>query len=356
MKNLFFLCFSMALVAWVACDSPTTTGIDARPKLYVSTENLTLTGTSRYDIISLTNSGGSVLEWSIVAWPEWLGVSAYAGAVINDTLSLRLTTDFQKLVYGLYEGIIKITSNGGDATIAVKLNYTAPVLTIDIPTLNFDRHYLYAELLIQNSGGGELMWRIDALPGWLQVEVMSGSVFGRSERVPFRARLKNLPYGTFEDKVEISSNGGQSQVKVYLTFEREVEIYPGIGAANVNLGDSYTMVQNRLGKPDHNWYDRPAKTLFIHHFTYDDIGVHLSVKTNSLILYGSGKVGYIEVHAPYDGMTPELIGIGSTADELTAAYGQPSQENSNQWYYDSGITYILQNDKIAAIIIQADDF
>ncbi|RPH93737.1 MAG: hypothetical protein EHM72_16095 [Calditrichaeota bacterium] len=357
MKGLHLFTAMAAFVGLFLACGDQGTGIDNRePLLSVNAETIELTGTPQYDIIRLTNAGGNLLEWSIVEWPQWMDISTYAGKVIKDTLALRLTTHFDKLEYGAYEGTIKFTSNGGDLSVLVKLVYTAPEMKIDMPVINLDRHYRYSELEIQNIGGGELTWQINQTPSWLQFEMINGSVFGRPERIPFRARLSTLDYGVYEDKVTISSNGGDHEVQVFLTFEREVEIYPGVGAANIELEDTYTMVQNRLGKPDHNWYDRPEKTVFIHHFTYDDLGLHFAVKNNSMILYGSGQVGYIEIYAPYDGMTQELLGIGSGGDEWKAIYGPPAEINGDQWVYTSGIICVVQGGKISRFIIKSSQF
>ncbi len=353
MKRIFLLGFTLL---FLACDNPTASKKDVDPKLAVNAEEMILTGTPRYDILRIANAGGGVLKWSITEWPNWIKLSSFSGAVIDDTLSVRLTTDFSQLTYGEYVGVIKITSNGGDAEVTVRLSYSPPALKVETPTLNFDRHYLYTSLILSNAGGGELKWQIESLPEWLQGTQLSGSVFGRPEGVPLRARIKNLSYGSYEGQFRVTSNGGDATVKVYLNYEREVEIYPGVGAANISLGDSYTMVQNRLGTPDRNWYDRPQKTVFIHHFTYDELGLHFAVKTNSMILFGSGKVGYIEVHEPYDGMTEEGLGIGSTAAEVIAFYGPPSQTAGAQWIYNSGIIFVMQNDRISAIIIKSEDF
>lgn len=344
---------SVILLAFTACNNDTGTGIDNRdPKLSVSANQMELSGSPRYDQIRIANAGGGQLKWNIVEKPDWMDLSDIVGRVTEDTFALKLTTNFGKLVYGSYEGVVKITSNGGDATVTVRLVYKAPSLGIDLPVINMDRHYNYSELEIRNIGGGELTWQISQAPEWLKFDYTEGSVFGRPEKIPYRARLRTLDYGSYEETVQITSNGGEQKIKVYLTYEREVEVYSGIGAANIDLGYTYTMVQNKLGKPDKNWYERPEKTVFIHHFTYDDFGLHFSVTTNSMILYGSGKVTYIEVYAPYDGMTPELIGIGSSTTDLISAYGQPTTKNGNQWFYASGITYLITSNKISGMIIK----
>lgn len=349
---LIFTLVFLIVLQLASCNKTPSSTIDNRPpQLSVNKTEMNLSGSSRYDQILIVNAGGGQLKWSIAEKPSWLNVSNMVGWVTQDTFVLKLQTNFAALEYGTHTGILRIESNGGNAEIQLRLVYRAPVLGIDVPIVNMDRRFTYTQLEIRNAGGGELVWKIDRAPEWLKFEVTSGSVFDRPEKVPFRARLRMLKYGQYQDEVKFVSNGGEHLLKVFLTYEREVEVYPGVGAANVDLGDTYTMVQNKLGKPDRNWYERPEKTVFIHHFTYDDLGVHFSVTTNSMILYGSGKVNYIEVYAPYDGLTPEMIGIGSASGELVQKYGQPLQKNGDAWIYP-GITYIVQAGRIVKMILK----
>ncbi len=346
------------LILFAACSDDTSTGVDpvTDPIMAINKMDMSLTGNPWWDSFMIINQGGGQLQWEISQKPDWIDVSDLVGRISRDTSIVRLTTKFDMLDYGQYEGQVKIKSNGGELSIKLFLEYKAPELEIENSVINMDRHYRRSELMIINAGGGELSWTITEAPEWLSFEYEEGKVYTRPENVPFRAQLRSLNYGEYSDKIIIESNGGSKEINVFLIYEREVEVYPGIGAALIELGDSYTMVQNQWGKPDRNWYERPEKTLFIHHFEYFEIGLHMAVKTNSLILYGSGKVGYIELMPPYDGMTPELIGIGSSVNDLKAAYGEPTSVSGSQWYYDSGITFVIRSNKVDRMIIKEEDF
>lgn len=353
----------IALIAGVAfllgaCGDDSSTGPEplTDPVMAVNKVDMTLTGNPWWDNFMIINQGGGQLRWEIVEKPDWIDISDVVGRITDDTSRVNLTTRFDQLEYGEYNGSIKITSNGGELTLDVHLLYQAPELKVENSVINMDRHYRRSELLIMNQGGGELSWEITQAPDWLAFEFTEGKVYNRPEAVPFSAQLRTLDYGEYECKVVIESNGGSYEINVFLIYEREVEVYPGVGAALIELGDTYTMVQNQWGKPDRNWYERPEKTLFIHHFEYFDIGLHMAVKTNSLILYGSGTVGFIELLPPYDGMTPELIGIGSSVDSLKAAYGEPTSVDQSYWYYDIGITFVIRSNKVDRMIIKEENF
>jgi hypothetical protein len=327
------------------------------PVLAVSQTELNLSGSPRWDRFDLMNSGGGQVEWIIEETPEWLEVSEKSGIGLTstDTTTIRITTHLEQLDYGVYNGEIKISSNAGSVTIVVNLEYRAPQLKLEPEIINMDRHYQFSELTLINEGGGELIWQIDYAPSWLEFSMDSGAVYSQPAIVPYRARIDNIDYGQYSDKVIVTSNGGDYEINVYLSYEREVEVFAGIGAAGVELGDTYLMVEKLLGKPTHSGYQRPEKTVFIHNVNYDNIGVEFRIKNSSPILFGTGEVGYIRMTFPYDGLTPEQIGLQSTSAELVAAVGEPLEKDGPEWIYE-GITYMIRNDRVAEMLIKDPDF
>lgn len=355
-QKILLLILGVIVIALMNCSNNSKKIVAPQdPLLEVDKTEIQLTGNPFLDKIEILNSGGGQLHWDIQEKPDWVDVSDLVGRITSDTSFVRITTKFDNLDYGVYNGVIRINSNGGVIEINITLDYKPPKLKIENQVVNMDRHYNRAELGIINEGGGELTWSITEKPDWLSFQVDNGAVYSFPQYVPFQINFNSLDYGYYESKIKLESNGGSAEIAVYFSYEREVEVYPGVGAAYVELGESYSAVQKQWGKPDKNWYDRPEHTLFIHHFTYDQIGLHFAVKTNSLILYGSGKVGYIEVFPPYDGMTEELLGIGSTTNELKAAKGEPTAINGKQWSYD-GIIFLIKDDKINGMIIKEPDF
>ncbi|MBN1480555.1 hypothetical protein JXA70_09815 [candidate division KSB1 bacterium] len=360
MKNRLITIIVSAVALLIAACGDSGTGNDPEksPALSVNRNTIELSGNPYGDRILLTNSGGGQLQWYIDEKPDWIELSNTNGLGVNstDTVSIRIFTSFDQLDYGKYDGQIKISSNGGQVTVFLNLDYKPPQLRIENGIINLDRHYRYSELVIVNEGGGELEWQISYSPPWLQFAQDSGLVYkSQTDSLPFYAKLSELDYGEYNDKVSIKSNGGETEINVYLTYVREVEVFAGIGAANVELGDTFLMVKKLYGNPTSSGYVRPADTLFIHNVKYDYIGLDVRIKNNSPILFGNGQVGFIRLLDPYDGMTPELIGLKSSANDLIAAYGQPQQKRGSEWLYD-GITYVVKNNTVSEMIIQDPDF
>ncbi len=267
-------------------------------------------------------------------------------------MTVNLSTNFDALDYGDYSDVITITSNAGNADITVSLEYSAPALNVSTTVLNLDRHYSYGDLIIENVGGGGLAWEITRRPDWLDFEVLSDIVYRYPQAVPFRVNIRNLDYGDYKDVIQIESNAGSETITTYMSYHREEEVFPGVGAANIELGYAYDRVRKVWGNPDKNWYVRPEKTVFFHYFIYVDLGLEFYVQNNSPVLYGNGPVGYIKVFAPYDGLTVEKqIGIGSSLAELQTAYGEPTSINGNFYNYDIGITFEVTDDQVSAMII-----
>ncbi len=344
----------LAAFVFLQCENDAEPGEEpGDPSLGVSPTSLQLSGSPMFDVLMVYNNGYGEVQWSVSSAPTWLSVTPNSGKVTKDTLMLHLATDFDALEYGEYADVIKLSSNAGSAEITVNLTYTAPLLKVSTTILNLDRHYSYGDLIIENAGGGGLEWEITQKPVWLDFEILSDIVYGRPQAVPFRVNLRSIEYGDYQDVVKLESTAGSETITTYLSYHREEEVFPGLGAANIELGYAYDRVKKILGNPDKNWYIRPSKTVFYHYFTYDDLGLEFYVQNNSPVLYGTGPVGYIKVFSPYDGLTVEKqIGIGSTRADLQAAYGAPTSIDGNLFYYDIGITFEVTDDLVSAMIIQ----
>ncbi len=358
MKKIILILLSFTVLFIMACsDSGTGPEVKKDPALATNNENIELTGNSWRDRFDLINVGGGQVEWFLQTKPEWISVSEDRGIGLTatDTITIRLTTDFEMLDYGMHTGQIVITSNAGTVTINLSLEYKAPLLKVDPSLINMDRHYRFSEMSVMNDGGGELTWKIVSTPSWLEFEQEEGIVYKDAEIVSYRANIRSIDYGEYNDKIHIESNGGNVEIIVYLFYEREVEVYPGDSAAGIDLGFTYYMIEKLYGKPTNSGYTRPSKTVFIHNVFYGAPGLEFRIKNSSPILFGDGAVGYIRMVQPYDGLTPENIGLGSTTTELTNAYGEPQRKDGSKWEYD-GITYVIRNDKVNEMIIEEPGF
>ena len=108
MKSKILIVIAGIVALLVASCSDSGTGSDPRkdPAIAVSKTNIDLSGSPRWDRFDLTNSGGGQLEWKIDEKPDWLDISDVSGIGVtaSDTMTIRMTTRFDKLEYGTYIG------------------------------------------------------------------------------------------------------------------------------------------------------------------------------------------------------------------------------------------------------------
>lgn len=106
---------------------------------------------------------------------------------------------------------------------------------------------------------------------------------------------------------------------------KQVEGPEGVASARIDgvaLGDTRERVEALLGEPD---LGGVADGLYRSWFQFSYLkGPHAGLTV--LLLdegQGFGPVDVLEVAIPYDGRTKEGIGLGSTVEEVHAAYGLP---------------------------------
>ena len=117
----------------------------------------------------------------------------------------------------------------------------------------------------------------------------------------------------------------------------KIEIFPGVGAAKMQLGDTYSELKQIYGNPDSRTdYQFPTGVAF-HRLTYDSIKAVFEFFNYSLNLYDDDNIEIIQVEYPYDGLTDKLIGIGSLLNDVVVAYGEPPEiitANANYYRYE----------------------
>lgn len=98
-------------------------------------------------------------------------------------------------------------------------------------------------------------------------------------------------------------------------------IVPGVCIDGVKLGDSREQVEELMGKPHSSGLaDGLYRGWTTYYYKPDDTeGTGLNIS----FIYPTGPVDMFIGQKPYNGKTPEGIGIGSTLDDVKAAYGEP---------------------------------
>jgi len=224
---------------------------------------------------------------------------------------------------------------------------TAPELSLNTSSLSFSIDNDGAFLIIKNVGGGELSWNIIGKPDWIDISKLSGQLTNEADTVMVTANT-DLDIGDYSGEISINSNGGTAVVNISLSIEAKIEIFPGIGAAKMKLGDTYNELKQVYGNPDNRmifefYYPSDRHYEYWHLLYYYSIKATFVVFSYSSSIYDSDNIITISVEYPYDGLTDKLIGIGSSLNDIVVAYGEPPEINTgytNYYKYESlGINF-----------------
>ncbi len=166
--------------------------------------------------------------------------------------------------------------------------------------------------------------------------------------------------GSFYATVQVSDGEGGTDIDgftIEVAAAPEIGVFPGVGAAKIKLGDTYSVVEDLYGIPDRcltfQFYDPSEQTYeYWHYLHYDSIkaifeivNIYKGYNENDVILS-------IKVEYPYEGVTEELIGIGSSLNDVVDAYGEPPGVGTGsinyyeydflgiEFYYDEGDTLV----------------
>ena len=333
------LAFFLMAVLWVACEKKNPVTVVSSPKIAVTQNSYSLRGGDTNILLILQNIGNGNLEWNLGQKPAWISVSRTSGNVRSAPDSVYLGTETDGLEFGEYQGVLQINSNGGNTAVTVALNHNRPRIKVWLPILSFTRQLLDNSLLVYNHGGNILDWNVASMPAWIEVSRSNGRVTEDPDTLSVRARMEGLDFRNYTDKIRFESNGGSAEVVVDLYFEREIEIFPGVGAAKIEIGNSYTTLLGVHGPPLKTFFEQPSKNELHYYVLYPAKGITFEFLTDHMLI-GSDPCSRITMENPYSGITDRQIGVGSLLSQVVSAYGPPkSVSTADSTYNYDGIAF-----------------
>ncbi|MEX2182226.1 MAG: hypothetical protein WD771_09310 [Gemmatimonadaceae bacterium] len=197
----------------VACDQPTGTS-GPPPTISLSVAALVFTGVAdgvspASQVVTITNTGGSTLEWVATANQAWVGLAPASGSGTSLTVSANTTG----LTAGTYNAAVAISSSTAtNSPQVVNVTLTVePPSTIGVSTtaMTFSGMVGAAspaaqELAISNTGGGTLNWTAGDDQAWLSLSAGSGSA---PSNVTVTANTTGLAAGTYTGTITIAAPG-----------------------------------------------------------------------------------------------------------------------------------------------------
>jgi hypothetical protein len=176
-------------------------------------------------MLSITNSGGGSLNWTVSDDAAWLSLNPVSGSGDG---SAALSVNIAGLTAGTYNAIVTVTDAAADnspqsATVTLNIAEPAPLIVLDPTEMFFVATLGGANPAIQvlhitNGGGGTLNWTGVDDADWLTLDPTSG--VGNSD-VELSADITGLAAGVYDATVTITdvaaANNPQTML-VHLTI------------------------------------------------------------------------------------------------------------------------------------------
>jgi hypothetical protein len=169
---------------------------------------------------------------------------------------------------------------------------------------------------------------------------MSGKISSETDTLFINASIE-MDVGTYSGEIVINSNGGDFIISVTHLISYKIGIFPGVGAADINLTDPFSQVLEVHGNYSGSigreiYYPNQTEPFEYHKVAwYDAIKATFSARGTAEDMVNDYEVFAIEVEAPYEALTEKLIGIGSSVDEVVNVYGQPTVIEYGTYKYKS---------------------
>ncbi len=191
----------------------------APPTIGLSPTSFTFTGVQgganpANQTLSVTNTGGGTMSWSVTDTATWLTLSPASGTAPGSaTVSVNLTG----LTAGTYNATVTITATGATntpQTAPVTLTVTAAPATIGRNPASFTFTGVQGALnpanqtlSITNTGGGTLSWSVSDNASWLTVSPTSGTTTTETDSVTVSVNTASLATGTYNAAITITASG-----------------------------------------------------------------------------------------------------------------------------------------------------
>ena len=168
--------------------------------------------------LSISNTGGGTLTWSVSNNASWLSHSPTSGTG-NGMVTISVTTG--SLTAGPHNGMVTLSAPGATAvTVPVTFTVTAvPTLTLSPSSLSYAATQGAANPANQNialaNSGGTLNWTVSDDASWLGVSPAAGS---GSSTLTTSVNTAGLTAGTYNGTLTVSAAGASSKtVAITLT-------------------------------------------------------------------------------------------------------------------------------------------
>ena len=190
------------------------------PQLSVVPINLDFGSAESQMMLNLSNSGTGMLTWNITDNQSWISVNPQSGTTEAEVDEIAVNLDRLGHVPGIYNGIITVSSDGGNQTITVSMTVPdEPTLSLSLTQLDFGGIETSLSFDVANAGSGDLTWSVTDNQGWITTSPSSGTNYGS---VNVSVSRDGLSTGDYSGMVTVSSNGGTGDVSVVMNVPADL--------------------------------------------------------------------------------------------------------------------------------------
>ena len=222
-----------------------TTNVDFQ--LTPSTATLNLSTTSldfNTDATNLTfdisNSGDAPLNWSLAEDASWLTCNPISGTTqAGEKSSVIVKVDRSGMESGSYNHTIAISSNGGSATINVRLTVQGVTVTFTPEQLDFGSVETSKTLSLTNTGTGNVTYSLDTSNSWISLS-KKGGTFSQTDNVIVTVSREGLDVGDYNGTVIFTVSNMSESIPVRMNIPvKEKPVVSTISVDDITYNSAY---------------------------------------------------------------------------------------------------------------------
>jgi len=210
LKKLFLAILAFAILSGCVKDP----GDDITPddpanttyKLVFSADTLTFKD-SEYKSLFLYVEPSKQVSYRVISHPEWINVTSEEGYVSGNISEIRLYSNADSLLPGLYEGEIEIMSTIGNWKIIVRLGVGNNYYTEVPESLNFSIIDNTRNLVLRNLGNAAASYTLSAENDYISLAKTSGNIEpGKTDTILVTANRNGMTTGIYNSKIIVNLN------------------------------------------------------------------------------------------------------------------------------------------------------
>ncbi len=198
--------------------------------------------------VPITDLGdrSTVLAWRAQSDAAWLELGADMGEVTDVRSVLTLTAHRDRLgeQWGEHSATVQITSNGGAATVTVRLRHLNPAdhqLVVTSTAVFFGDLEVDRTLRLENVGSTPLQWEIRDLPSFVEVPTRAGQIAPRDfVLVNVHADRRPLSVGRRTEPLTVASDAevGPREASLAVTIDVSADPILALEQTELDFGDT----------------------------------------------------------------------------------------------------------------------